>query len=131
MKTYKILPSVNNIDFCGRVASTPRKSKSGNVMRFDLIRNFGGGKAPVIMEFVMFKPKDGFPEFLKKGAPIIAHAYVNPVSYERDGEQVEEVQKVIKKIELAELVEKEIPDTEEAPAEAENAEGEEVEIKES
>ena len=126
MKSYKILPSVNNIDFCGRVLSEPRLSKTGNVMYFELIRNFGGGKAPVIMEFVYFKPKNGFPSFIKKGAPVIAHAYVSPVSYEKDGKPVEEVQKVIKKVEEAELVIKQYADNEEAPEEAEA-----VEVKES
>lgn len=124
MKTIKILPKVNNIDFCGRVLSKPFFSKNGNVCRFELIRNFGGGKAPVIMSFVMFKPKAGFPDFLKKGSPIIAHAYVNPVAYEgKDGEMVDEVQKVIKTIELAQLVEKQVEDNDtEAQAEAETDE---------
>ena len=126
MKTYKILPSVNNIDFCGRVHYEPRFSKNGNVAYFDLIRNMGGGKAPIVMSFVMFKPKKGFPEFLKKGQPIIAHAYLNPVSYTKDGEPVEEVQNVIKKIELAELIDKTYKD-DESPEE----DGESVEVKEA
>lgn len=126
-KTIKVLPSVNNIDFCGRLVREPYVSKSGNVMIFDLIRNFGGEKAPVIMTFVMFKPKSGFPAFLKKGAPVIAHAYVTPVAYtNKDGEPVEEVQKVIKSVEEAVLVEKKVSDEEAAEAEA--ADG--VEIKE-
>ena len=109
----KILPSVNNIDFCGRVVREPYISKSGNVMYFDLIRNYGGGKAPVVNTFVYFKPKDGFPEFIKKGAPVIAHAYFQPVTWEDKDKKVhEDVQMVIKKVELAELVTKEIKDGE-------------------
>ena len=127
MKTYKVLPSINNIDFCGRIIRDPHVSKSGNVMYFDLIRNFGGDKAPVIMSFVMYKPKDGFPEFLKKGMPVVAHAYVKPVSYEKNGELVEEVQKVIKRVELAELVERVVKDDDQT---AEDAEGEDVEVTE-
>ena len=120
MKTIKILPSVNNIDFCGRVTRDPFISKNGNVMFFELIRNFGGDKAPVVMSFVMFKPKKGFPDFIKKGNPIVAHAYVSPVAYtNKDGEPVEEVQKVIKRVELAELVEKQVEDNAE-PADAED-----------
>ena len=128
MKKFKVLPSVNNIDFCGRVYHEPHISKSGNVMYFDLIRNFGGEKAPVIMSFVMYKqPKDAFPEFLKKGMPVVAHAYVKPVSYEKNGELVEEVQKVIKRVELAELVERVVKDDADAP---EETEGDAVEVSE-
>ena len=127
MKTYKILPKVNNIDFCGRVLNEPHVSKSGHVMYFDLIRNFGGGKSPVIMTFVYFKPKSGFPAFLKKGAPVVAHAYFNPVSYDKDGELVEKVQMVIKKVEEAVLETKEYADNGPAPEEEEDA----VEVKES
>ena len=110
MKTIKVLPNVNNIDFCGRVLREPYVTKSGNVMFFDLIRNFGGNKPPVIVSFVMFKPKNGdFPEFIKKGNPVTAHAYMTPVSYtDKNGEEKEEVRRVIKKVELAQLVERKV-----------------------
>lgn len=111
MKTVKVLPKVNNFDFCGRVVSEPFVTKDGKVMTFQLIRNFGGGKAPVVVTFTYFKPKNGFPEILKKGAPIIAHAYVTPnVWKDKRGVEHEEVQKVIKTVELAELVEKKLKD---------------------
>lgn len=127
MKTVKILPSVNNFDFCGRVMRTPLVSENGNVMVFELIRNFGGDKKPVIVRFTMFKPKEGFPEFLKKGAPVIAHAYVTPNSWtDKDGNLHEEVQKVIKKVELAELVTKTLKDDE--PIDLNIAEGVDVEV---
>ena len=108
-KTIKVLPKINNIDFCGRVANEPYISPNGNVCRFSLIRNFGGGKNPVVMDFTYFKPKKGFPQFLKKGAPIIAHAYVTPQTWtDKDGVEHEEVVKVIKSIEEAQLVERTI-----------------------
>lgn len=123
MKTYKVLPNVNNLDFCGRVVADPFVTKNGNVMFLKLIRNFGGDKPAVTMEFVMFKPKEGFPEFLKKGAPVVAHAYITPVSYtDKNGKEVENVQYVIKKVELAELVERKVKDS--AP-EVSDAAGEE------
>lgn len=132
MKTVKILPSVNNFDFCGRVYRKPFLSKNGNVMNLELIRNFGGDKAPVIVSFVYYKPKNGFPEFIKKGAPIIAHAYVTPnVWTDKDGNVHEETQKVIKKVELAELVTKTINDDETVEGEAiDLLEGDPVDIKE-
>lgn len=127
MKTIKILPSVNNLDFCGRVYSNPTVSASGNVMRFDLIRNFGGDKQPVIMSFVMFKPKAGFPDIIKKGAPVIVHAYFTPNTWtDKDGNVHEDVQKVVKRVEAAELIEKKLSDEE---AEQAEQDGEDVDIK--
>lgn len=106
-KTINLLPNVNNMDFCGRVVYEP--TIKGNVCRFSLIRNFGGGKAPIIVDYVFYKPKNGFPEFLKKGAPIIAHSYVTPQNWtDKDGVEHEEVVKVIKSVELATLVPKKI-----------------------
>jgi len=113
-KKIKILPTVNNIDFCGRVVKDPYVSENGNTMFFELIRNFGGNKLPVKMSFVMFKPEGGFPDFIKKGTPVTVHAYFTPVSYKnKEGKTVEEVQKVVKKVEIAELVEKKIKTAEE------------------
>lgn len=131
MKTIKILPSINNIDFCGRVYTEPTVSQSGNVMRFELIRNLGGNHPPVIMSFVMYKPDNGkFPEFIKKGAPVVAHAYVTANTWvDKDGNPQEAVMKVIKKVEPAELVEKKIKDGEPEPADAED-DGSAPEIKE-
>ena len=107
MKTVKILPPINNVDFCGRVVREPYISASGKTMFFDLIRNFGGDKKPVVMTFVMFKPKNGFPDFLKKGKAVIAHAYYSPVTYtNKEGNEVDEVNRVIKSVEEAVLVEK-------------------------
>lgn len=130
MKTKKFLPNINNIDLCGRIYTTPLISKSGNVMNFDLIRNFGGDKQPIINSFVMFKPKDGFPEFLKKGAAIIAHAYQAPNNWtDKDGNIHEEIRNVIKRVEVAELVEREVRDDEpDGEAEAPAEEGEHVDI---
>ena len=108
----KILPSINNIDFAGRVWSEPRLNGTKTVMTFDLIRNFGGEKSPVILTFTMFKPKKGFPAFVKKGAALEVHAYFNPNTYTgKDGEQHEEVQYVVKNVKEAELVEKDAPDS--------------------
>lgn len=119
-KKIKVLPKVNNIDFCGRVVYEPTITKSGKLCLFSLIRNFGGDKAPVIMDFVFYKPEAGFPDFLKKGAPIIAHAFVTPrVWTDKEGKEHQEVEKVIKTIELATLVEKTIKDdAREVPEEA-------------
>lgn len=129
MKTIKVLPNVNDFAFCGRVIAEPTISASGNVCRFSLIRNFGGNKAPVIVNFVFYKPKDGFPEFLKKGAPITAHAYVKPDSWtDKEGVEHEEVIKVIKTVELATLVEKKIRDN--APATTDATGEEAIEVSE-
>lgn len=129
MKTIKVLPNVNDFAFCGRVISEPTISASGKVCRFSLIRNFGGNKAPVIVSFVYYKPKNGFPEFLKKGAPIIAHAYVTPDAWtDKDGVEHEEVIRVIKTVELATLVEKKIHDN--APEAPEAAGEEAIEVSE-
>ena len=123
-KTINVLPNINNIDFCGRVLREPYVTKNGNVMFFDLIRNFGGNKPPVITSFVMFKPKNGeFPAFLKKGAAVVAHAYVTPVSYtDKNGEDVQEVRRVIKRVEEAQLIQK----TVKADEKVDDSTGEEV-----
>lgn len=127
MKTVKLLPNVNNMDFCGRVLYEPTISKSGNVCRFSLIRNFGGGKAPVIIDYVYYKPNDGFPEFLKKGAAIIAHSYVTPNNWtDKDGNEHQNVEKVIKSIEIAQLVERKVKDN--APDAPENAGVEAIQV---
>ena len=130
MKTIKVLPTVNNIDFCGRVVRDPYIS--GKTMFFDLIRNFGGDKSPVSMSFVMYKPKNGdFPAFLKKGAPIVAHAYYSPVSYtDHEGKTVENVYKVIKTVEEAVLVEKKVADDEASQAAEDKGAESNVEINE-
>lgn len=107
LKTINVLPNVNDMAFCGRVVYEP--AIKGNVCRFSLIRNFGGGKAPIIIDYVFYKPKNGFPEFLKKGAPIIAHSYVTPQTWtDKDGVKHEELVKVIKSVELATLIQKKI-----------------------
>ncbi len=119
MKSIKILPSVNNIDFAGRVYTEPQVN--GNRMRFSLIRNFGGDKEPVILNFVVFKNgKKEFPACIKKGAPVVAHAYFAPNVYTKSsGEEVREIQFVAKKVEPAELVEKKLKGDEPADADAE------------
>lgn len=120
MKTIKILPSINNIDICGRITSDPIVSTNGNVMLFNIIRNFGGDKDPILVDFVYFKPKDGFPTFLKKGAPVIVHAYYKPnVWTDKDGVEHKDVQKIVKKVELAQLIEKQIKNGSEEAGEAE------------
>lgn len=128
MKPYKILPSVNNIDFAGRLSSDPRLNNSGTVITFNVIRNFGGDKSPVLLTFVMFKPKNGeFPKFLKKGAPVIVHAYFNPnVWTDSHNETREEIQYVVKTVEKAELVEVSKKDA--AAAEGADGGNEEVDI---
>ena len=119
MKTIKILPKINNIDFAGRVYAEPQVN--GSRMRFSLIRNFGGDKEPVILNFVAFKTgKKDFPDFVKKGAPVVVHAYFAPNVYKKSsGEEVREIQFVVKKIEPAELVEKQLKAGDNTPADAE------------
>ncbi len=112
----KVLPAGNNIDYAGRVYGNV--TVTGNVARFSLIRNFGGGKGAAVLDFVMFKKEgESFPEILKSKAPIVAKAYFNPDTW-TDSNDVkrEEIQYVIKSVEEAKLVEKEI-ETEDASGE--------------
>lgn len=107
-KKVKILPSINNLDWAGRVVADPYIS--GKTCRFDVIRNFGGGKQPVTITFTLFKPSNGdFPAVIKKGEPVVVHAYITPNSYtNKKGEEKTEIQYVVKSIERAELIEKTI-----------------------
>ena len=128
MKTIKILPSINNIDFAGRVYSEPQIN--GNRMRFSLIRNFGGDKEPVILNFVAFKTdKKAFPEVIKKGAAVVVHAYFSPNVYRnKSGEEIREIQFIVKKAEAADLVEKKYEEG--APAPAADAEAIDIDLEE-
>lgn len=106
MKTYKVLPNVNDFKLGARVASDVNYSKSGNVATFDVVRNFGGDKEPVFRKVTMFKPKDGFPEGLKKGAPVKLSAYFTPDNWvDKDGKQHHDVAIVVKKLEVVTLTE--------------------------
>ncbi len=128
-KIIKVLPNINNMDFCGRIFYEPSFSPNGNVCRFSVIRNFGGNKAPVIVDYVFYKPKNGFPEFLKKGSPVIVHSYVTPQKWvDKDGVEHEQVTKVVKSVELAQLIEKKFKDN--APDVPENAGEEAIEAEE-
>lgn len=123
-KTVKLLPNVNNMDFCGRIVYEPNFSSNGNVCRFSVIRNFGGGKSPVTIDYVYYKPKKGFPDLLKKGKAVIVHSYVTPNKWvDKDDVEHEEVIKVVKSIEEAVLVEKQVKEN--APALSEDS-GEEA-----
>ena len=128
-KIIRVLPKVNNMDFCGRVVYEPDFSASGKVCRFSVIRNFGGGHAPVIIDYVYYKPKNGFPDFLKKGAPVIVHSYLTPQKWTDENRvEHEQVTKVVKSIEQAQLVDKKIND--DAPELPENAGEEAIEAEE-
>ena len=111
MKTIKILPKVNNIDFAGRVYNTPSVNKAKTRVNFSLIRNFGGDKDPVILDFILFLKKGvSVPEILVKGAVVIVHAYFNPDVYTNaDGEQVRKTQFVVKSVEPAEVTKGVLP----------------------
>ena len=105
METKKILPRINNIDFAGRIYGKPIVNETGTRAAFSVIRNFGGDKEAVILDFVKFrKPSDPeFPEFLKSGSPVVVHAYFNPDDYtNREGKAIHKVQFVVKKVEKAE-----------------------------
>lgn len=98
-KTIKLLPNVNDILLVGRLYREPQFNEKKTVATLTVIRNFGGDKGTVIETFTMFKPKDGFPEFLKKGAPVEVHAYVNPNHWKNSqGQERDEVQFIVKTV---------------------------------
>ena len=118
----KILPGINDIAFSGRVVNDPVINEAGTCAMFKLIRNFGGDKEPVVIDLTWLRRSSdpAFPEWLKKGVPVTAHAFVNPAVYtDKDGNEVKKTQFVVKKAEQAALIEKTYADNEPAPAEAE------------
>lgn len=103
-KTIKKLPSLNNVEFSGRLAEDP--DIKGKRARFTLLRNFGGDKGYADLTFDLFSDNSQFPEYLKQGSAVTVKAYCEPDNWlNKDGEKRHRVNFVVKKngISLAEL----------------------------
>lgn len=107
-KTIRLMPKENDFLLVGRLYREPQFNEKKTVATLVVIRNFGGDKGAVKQTFTMFKPKNGdFPSFLKKGTPVEVHAYVVPVHWtNKDGEQRDDLQYVIKTIKAVEADDK-------------------------
>lgn len=109
-RTIKIMPKENDLHLVGRIYREPQFNSSKTVVTITVIRNFGGDKGSVTATFTMFKPKDkAFPEFIKKGAAVEVHAYVNPNHWtDKNGQERDDIQYVVKTIKEVKADEKNV-----------------------
>ena len=101
MKTYKVLPKVNNLKFAGRLMADPVVTKTR--IAFTVIHNMGGDKPAVFRDFILFAEK--VPECLKKGAPVVVNARLAADVYTNaEGKKVTRLQFIVKNVEKANVV---------------------------
>lgn len=109
VKNVEEVKSANDIQFAGRLIADPEIS--GRRCSFRVIRNFGGDTEPLALQFIMFNKDSKFPEVLKKGTPVTVKAYVSSNNYTgEDGEKYYRNEFIVKSVEKAELVEKQVED---------------------
>lgn len=103
--------SVNNVDITGRLYADPEMTDKRCILH--LIHNVAKDVTPVFRDVVAFdrtgSKKFNIPEnLLKKGAPVLVHAFFNPDNLTNEDGTVKRyvVELVAKKVEAAELVER-------------------------
>ncbi len=98
MKTYKILPKINNVKFSGRLIEDPEVR--GKRITFTVIHNMGGDKLPVFKEFILFA--DSVPEYLKKGKPVVVNARLASDDFtNKEGKKVRRQELIVKNVKEA------------------------------
>ena len=110
------MKSTNNIILSGRLTADAKTNEQKSYAQFSIAHNMGKDKEPLFVDFVQFTKNGKFTnkidfDLLKKGTPVLVHAYMRPDSYTNaNGQTIRKIQFVVKKVEAITEAEAEIAD---------------------